>query len=64
MNAELQARRDLPERRFGAFAAGQTVGDDADMMAAIGLSVGEVEDVADDAADRCAHRVQDTKRLI
>ena len=64
MNAELQARRDLRQRRLGAFAAGQAVGDDADMMAAIGLSVGEIEDVAEDAADRRAHRVQDTKRLI
>ena len=48
----------------GALAAGQAVGDDADMMAAIGLAVGEVEDVAEDAADRRAHRVQDTKRLV
>ena len=32
------------------------------MMAAIGLAVGEIEDVAEDAADRRAHRVQDTKR--
>ena len=51
------------ERRFGAFAAGQAVGDDADMMAAVGLAIGEVEDVAEDAADRRAHRMQNTKRL-
>jgi hypothetical protein len=31
------------------------------MMAAVGLSVGEVEDMTDDTADRRAHRVQDTK---
>ena len=64
MNAELQARRDLGQRRLGAFAAGQAVGDNADMVAAVGLSVGEVEDVTEDSADRRAHRVQDTKRLI
>ena len=33
------------------------------MMAAIGLAVGEIEDMAEDAADRRARRVQDTKRL-
>ena len=64
MDAELEARRDLRQRRLGAFAAGQAVGDDADMMAAVGLAVGEIEDVTEDAADRRAHRVQDTKRLI
>ncbi len=64
MHAELQARCDLGQRLFGALAAGQAVGDDADMMAAVGLAVGEVEDVAKDAADGRAHRVQDTKRLV
>ena len=64
MHAKLEARRDLGQCRFGAFAAGEAVGDDADVMAAVGLSVGEIEDVAEDAADRRAHRVQDTKRLI
>jgi hypothetical protein len=34
------------------------------MVAAVGLSVGEVQDVAEDSADRRAHRVQDTKRLV
>ncbi len=33
------------------------------MVAAVGLAVGEIEDVAEDAADRRARRVQDTKRL-
>ena len=64
MNAELEPRRDLRQRRLGALAAGQAVGDDADVMAAVGLAVGEIEDVTEDAADRRAHRVQDTKRLI
>ena len=63
VHAEFQARRDFLQRGLGAFAAGEAVGDDADVMAAIGLSVGEIHDVAEDAADRGAHRVQDTKRL-
>ena len=52
------------QRGFRPFAAGKAVGDDADMMAAVGLAVGEVEDVTEDSADRRANRVQDTKRLI
>ena len=64
LNAELQARRDFRQRGLGAFAAGQAVGDDADMVAALGLSVGEVQDVAENSADRRAHGVQDTKRLV
>jgi hypothetical protein len=64
VNAELEAGRDLLERGLRAFAAGQAVGDDADVMTAVGLSVGNVEDVTKDSADRRAHRVQDTKRLI
>ena len=63
MHAELEARRDFLQRRLGAFAAGEAVGDDADMVAAIGLAVGEIDDVPEDAADRRPHRVQDTKRL-
>ena len=64
MNAKLESRRYLLERRLGAFAAGEAVGDDADMMAAVGLAVGEIEDVTEDSADWGARRVQDTKRLI
>ena len=63
MDAELEARRDLRQRLLGALAAGQAVGDDADLMAAIGLSIGEVQDVAKDAANRSTQRMQDTKRL-
>ena len=60
MNAELEARRDFRQRLLGAFAAGEAVGDDADMVAAVGLAVGEIEDMAEDAADGRARRVQDT----
>ena len=63
MNAELETRRDLRQRLVGAFAAGEAVGDDADVMAAVGLAVGEIEDMTEDAADGRARRVQDTKRL-
>jgi len=34
------------------------------VVAAIGLSIGEIQDVTEDSADRRAHRVQDTKRPI
>ena len=52
VNAELEARGDFGERLLGAFAAGQAVGDDADVMAAVGLAVGQIEDMAKDPAHR------------
>ena len=64
MDTKLKAWRDFLKRRLRAFATGQAVGDDADVVAAIGLAVGEVQDVTEDSTDRCADRVQDTKRLI
>ena len=63
VNAELEPGGDFRQRLLGAIAAGQAVGDDADMVAAFGLAVGEIEDVAKDAADRRARCVQDPKRL-
>jgi hypothetical protein len=63
MDTKLHARRDLGQRLLGALASGQIVGDDPDLMAALGLAIGEVEDVTKNAANGCAHRVQDTKRL-
>ena len=63
-NAKLKVWGDLLKRRLGTLAAGETVGDDAYMVAAVGLSLGEIEDVADDTANRRADRMQDTKRLI
>jgi hypothetical protein len=64
MNAERHARRDLGERRFGALAACQAVGENADLMAARGLTVGKIKDVADDSADRRADRVKNAKRRL
>ena len=63
IDAELHARCNLGQCLIGTFAAGQAVGDDPDMVAALGLTIGEVEDVPNDSADRRARRVQDTKRL-
>ena len=48
----------------GALATGQAVGDDADVVAAVDLAVGEVDDVTEDSTDRGAYRVHDTKRRI
>ncbi len=64
MNAKLEARRDFGQRSLGAFSARQAIGENADVMAAISLSVGEVEDMAEDSADGGAYRMKDTKRLI
>jgi hypothetical protein len=64
MNAEREARLDLRQGFLGALAAGERVGDNSDMMAAVDLSVGEVEDVAEDSANRSPNSMQDTKRLI
>ncbi len=60
--AELQLRRQRRERRIGARPAGGRVGDDADLMAALGLSAGEIEHVAEQAADGGAHDVNDPER--
>ena len=62
MDAERKARGDLLECRIGAFAAGQAIGNDSDLMAAVGLTVGEVDDVAENAAHWRTHRVQDFER--
>jgi uncharacterized protein YjbJ (UPF0337 family) len=64
MNAELEPGRDPGQRRLSPFAAGKAVGDNPDIVAAVGLTVGEVQDVTEDSADRCPDRVQDTKRLF
>ena len=48
LNAELEAGGDFLQCRLGAFAAGQAVGDNADMVAALGLPIGKVQDVADE----------------
>jgi len=64
MHAERQPRRKLRQRLVRALAAGEAVGENSDVMATIDLAVGEVEDVAEDAADGRTHGVQDSKRLV
>jgi hypothetical protein len=62
--AQLEAGRNLGQGCLGPLAAGEAVGDDADMVAALGLSIGEIQDVAEDSPDRRPHRMQNSKRLI
>jgi len=62
MDPELEPGRDLRQCRLGALATGQAVGDDSDVMAAVDLAIGEVENVTKDSTDRSAYRVQDAKR--
>ncbi len=64
MRAQFEPRRDLLQRGRCTFAAGQAVGKDTDMMAAVGLSIGKVEDMAKNSADRRTYRVKDPKRLV
>ncbi|GCC49698.1 hypothetical protein chiPu_0033958, partial [Chiloscyllium punctatum] len=64
VDAELEARLDLGKHCVGTRATGQAVGDDADVMAAFDLAIGNVEDVTDDAADRGTDDVQDAQRLV
>ncbi len=49
---------------LGALAAGQAIGDNADVVAGVDLSIGEIEDVAEDSADGRAHRVDNAKRPV
>jgi hypothetical protein len=64
MRPQFEPWRDLLQRGRGALAAGQAVGEDADMMAAVRLPIGKVEDMAKNPADRCAYRMQDSKRSL
>src|SRR4051812_48547726 len=64
MNAEFEAWCYFAKRRFGALAASHAVGDNADQMATVGLSIGKVQDVAKYSADRRAHGMENTKRPI
>ena len=48
MNAEIEPWRDFRQRGLGALAAGQAVGDDANLVATVDLAVGEIQDVTED----------------
>jgi len=56
-NTELQSRRNLGQRRAGAVATGQAVGDDADMVTSVDLPIGKIENVPKDSANGRTHRV-------
>src|SRR3954454_16831043 len=64
MNSELEAGRNLLERRLRSLAPGQTIGDDADVMAAFSLALREIQHVTEDSAHWRAQGMQDAKRLI
>ena len=64
MNAKLEPGREFGQCLVGALAACQAVGENADVVATIGLSIGEIEDMTENPADRWAYRMQDTKRLV
>jgi hypothetical protein len=64
VDAELHPWRELGEGRVRPFAPGQAVGDDADRVPAFRLADGDIDDVAEDAADRRAHRVKDAQRPL
>ena len=64
IDAELQSRRNLRKRFIRALAAGEAVGQNPDIMTAIDLTVGEIENVPEDATDRRADSVQDAKRPV
>ena len=63
VHPECEPRFQFGERSISTFAAGEAVGEDADLMTAFDLSLCKIEDVAKDAADRRAHRVQDSQRI-
>jgi hypothetical protein len=63
VNTQLEARGDFRKRLLGAFAAGEAVGDDADVMTAVGLAIGQIQNMTKNPTHRGTRRVQDTKRL-
>jgi hypothetical protein len=63
VNSELHAWGDLIERRIGAFATRQAIRDHAYVMAAVGLAICKVQDVAESSTYRRAQCVQDAERL-
>jgi hypothetical protein len=64
MNAKLKLGSEFGQCFVGTLAASEAVGENTDMVAASGLSLGEIEDVTENPADRRAYRMQDTKRLV
>ena len=63
VHAECKARLHLGECSIGTLATGATIGQDADLVAALDLPVCHIEDMTKNAANRRAHRVQDSQRI-
>jgi hypothetical protein len=64
INSELHAWCYFGQSGRSAFTAGQAVRENADLVAAIGLSVGEINNVTKNAPHRCADRVKNAKGLV
>ena len=64
INPEFEPWRYLVERCFSALAAGQAIGDDADLIAPLGLPIGQIQYVAENSAYRRSKRVENTNGLI
>ena len=62
LKAKRKQRLKFGKRRVGARAAGRTIDNQADAMAAFGLAAGDVEHVAEQAADRSPQDVHDVQR--
>jgi len=61
-NPKLEARRDRGKRCIGALSSGEAVAHNSDMVAAGGLSVGDIENVTNNAADGRARHMHDFER--
>jgi len=64
MHPELEAGLNPRQGFLGTLSAGERIGDNSDVMAAVDLAVGEIKNMAKDSTNRRAHGMQDTKRLI
>jgi hypothetical protein len=61
LKAEREPRREFGQDLFGARPAGRAIGDEADAVAARDLAAGEIEDMAEQTADRRAENVDDVQ---
>ena len=64
IDPEFEPRRYFVERCFSTLTAGQAIGDDADLIAPLGLPIGQIQYVAENSAYRRSKRVENTNGLI
>ncbi|BEV44126.1 hypothetical protein CRBSH125_03090 [Afipia carboxidovorans] len=64
VDAELHLRRDLAQCDVGTLTTGQAVGENADLVPALGLAIGKVKNMADDAANGGADGMQNAEGAI